>query len=335
MESGKYSIVIDAMGGDYAPHEVIKGADKAASLDDVEVLLAGNRQKIEKAASELGISLDKMKIIEAGQEISMDQSPSYVLKHGKDSSIFKGTAAVAGLGSGAFLSAGNTGAVMACSLFNMKRIEGVLRPAIAVVIPIGIKNLVLLDAGANVDCKPQYLEQFALMGKIYAQNIIGLQDPAVGLLNIGSEEKKGNELTIEAYKLLKQADINFTGNVEGRDLFEGAVDIAICDGFIGNILLKSIEGLAGLLFSELKSVLTKNIINKLMALGLKKSLKGMKKKFDYEEYGGAYLLGINGITIISHGSSKEKAIYNAAKVAYGGIKADLVGKLKQEIKSKS
>jgi len=332
--SGKYSIVIDAMGGDYAPQEIIKGADKASSLNGVQIFLAGNTQKIKDTASQLNISLDKIKIIEAGQEISMDQSPSDVLRYGRDSSIFKGTKATAELGNAAFLSAGNTGAAMACSLFNMKRIEGVMRPAIAVVIPIGIKNLVLLDAGANVDCKPQYLKQFAVMGRVYARNIIGVKDPKIGLLNIGAEEKKGNELSVEAYKLLKQTDINFAGNVEGRDLFKGAVDVAVCDGFIGNILLKSVEGLAGLLFSELKNVLTKNMVNKLLALGLKRSLTAMKKKFDYEEYGGAYLLGINGITIISHGSSKAKAIYNAAKVAYEGIKADLIGKLKEEIKSK-
>ncbi len=333
MESGKYSIVIDAMGGDYAPQEIIKGTAKASSLKNVSLYLAGRTEQIKKVASESNISLDNIGIIESAQKVTMDQSPSEVLKSGRESSIFKGTQKASQVNKGAFLSAGNTGAVMACSLFNMKRIKGVLRPAIAVVMPIGIKKLVLLDAGANVDCKPQYLKQFAVMGKVYSQNILGIEHPKVGLLNIGSEKKKGNELSVEAYKLLEQAEINFTGNVEGRDLFEGAVDVAVCDGFIGNILLKSIEGLAGLLFGEIKGVLTKNSFNKLLAMGLKGSLKAMKKKFDYEEYGGAYLLGINGITIIAHGSSKAKAIYNAAKVAHEGMKADLVGKLKQEIKS--
>ncbi len=334
MKSGKYSIVIDAMGGDHAPHAVIKGALKASTLPQVQIYLAGHQEKIKRAAAQMDVSLDSMEIIEAAQEISMDQSPSEVLKHGKESSLYKGSQAAAAMDGSAFLSAGNTGAAMACALYNMKRIEGVSRPAIAVAIPIGTKDLVLLDAGANTDCKPQYLAQFAVMGKVYAQNILGIKDPKVGLINIGSEQKKGNALTLEAYHLLKKAPIHFSGNVEGRDLFEGAVDVAVCDGFIGNILLKSVEGVASLFFGEIKHVLTQNFKNKLLSLGLKNSLKAMKKKFDYEEYGGAYLLGINGITIISHGSSKEKAIYHAARVAREGIKADLVGKLKQEIKSK-
>ena len=332
MVPDRYSIVIDAMGGDHAPHEIIKGAEQADRFKDTHIILAGSTAKIKKAASELNISLANMGIIEADQEIPMDRSPAEVLKYGRQSSIFRGTEEASKLPKGAFLSAGNTGAVMACSLFNMKRIQGVARPAICVVVPIGIKKLVLLDVGANVDSKPRYLEQFAVMGKVYSQNILGVKDPKIGLVNVGSEEKKGNELTVEAHKLLKKADINFTGNVEGRDLFEGAVDIAVCDGFIGNILLKSIEGLAGLLFGEVKNVLTKNTVNKLLALGLKSSLKEMKKKFDYEEYGGAYLLGINGITIISHGSSRAKAIYNAARVAREGLESDLIGKIKQELK---
>ncbi|MCG9478806.1 MAG: phosphate acyltransferase PlsX [Actinomycetia bacterium] len=321
------------MGGDYAPTEIIKGAIKASSLKDAHIVLAGNEQKVRVSARQAGLDLNNVELVNAETEVSMDQSPSEVVKNHRDSSLFLAAARAAQLPGSAFLSAGNTGAAMACALFNLKRIKGVLRPAIAVVIPLGQKKLVLLDAGANVDCKPQYLQQFALMGKVYSQNILHVSNPKIGLLNIGSEDKKGNELTLKAFPLLKQSNINFTGNVEGREIFEGAVDVAVCDGFIGNILLKSVEGLATLLFGEVKQALTSNLLSKLMALGLKGSLGSLKKKFDYEEYGGAYLLGLNGVAVISHGSSKEKAVYNAIRVAYEGIKTDLVGKVKQEINS--
>jgi glycerol-3-phosphate acyltransferase PlsX len=231
----------------------------------------------------------------------------------------------------AFLSAGNTGAVMACSLFNMKKIEGIMRPAIAVVIPLANSKFILIDAGANVEIKPIFLKQFALMGKIFSQNILGIENPRIGLLNVGTEEKKGSEILVEAFKLLSESNINFIGNVEGRNIFEGSTDVVICDGFVGNVLLKSIEGIAKLFFGEIKSILTYNLITKLAASILKGRFKVMKKKFDYEEQGGALLLGVNGISIISHGSSKAKAIRSAMGVAYENLKIDVVDKIKSEI----
>jgi len=333
VESKKYRVFIDAMGGDYAPAEVVKGAVRALGLEDIELILTGNQKTIDYSAREAGLDLSQIQVIEAKTEVSMDQSPSEVIKHYQDSSLYVAASKASQIKNGAFLSAGNTGAAMACALFNLKRIPGVLRPAIAVVIPLGNQRMVLLDAGANVDCKPQYLKQFAIMGKVYAQNILNISNPKIGLLNIGGEEKKGNELTLNTYPLLKESNINFFGNVEARELFGGVVDVAVCDGFIGNILLKSVEGLASLLLGEVKRALTANIFNKILALGLKNSLGSLKKKFDYEEYGGAYLLGLNGVTVISHGSSREKAIFNAIRVAYEGIKTNLVEKIRQEINS--
>jgi glycerol-3-phosphate acyltransferase PlsX len=326
------SIIIDAMGGDYAPIEVLKGAYDAFLKFNANITLVGIKEKIENAAKEASIDLNSFKIVECSQEVLMSDHPSDILKNKKDSSIYVGTNLLAQNPNSAFVSAGNTGAVMACSLFNVKRLEGVLRPAIALVVPLGDKPIVLIDAGANADCKPQYLKQFAIMGKVYYENILNIENPKVGLINVGSEETKGNELSIETYTLLKDfKGINFVGNIEGRDLFNGAADVIVCDGFTGNILLKSMEGLAELFFKEIKQILTKNFSSKVCAMILKKSLKNMKKKFDYEEYGGTFLIGVNGIVIIAHGSSKSKAIMNAIRVAIEGQKSNIVEKIAKQI----
>jgi len=320
------------MGGDYAPIEVLKGAYDAFLKFNANITLVGIKEKIENAAKEASIDLNSFKIVECSQEVLMSDHPSDVLKNKKDSSIYVGTNLLAQNPNSAFVSAGNTGAVMACSLFNVKRLEGVLRPAIALVVPLGDKPIVLIDAGANADCKPQYLKQFAIMGKVYYENILNIENPKVGLINVGSEETKGNELSIETYTLLKDfKGINFVGNIEGRDLFNGAADVIVCDGFTGNILLKSMEGLAELFFKEIKQILTKNFSSKVCAMILKKSLKNMKKKFDYEEYGGTFLIGVNGIVIIAHGSSKSKAIMNAIRVAIEGQKSNIVEKIAKQI----
>ena len=330
----RFNIIVDAMGGDFAPDEIIEGAIEAIDKSNARVILVGDKGTIESRASANGYNLDGIEIVHSSQLVSMNESPSEVIKKKKDSSIYIGSKMVSAGKGGAFLSAGNTGAVMACSLLNMKRIEGILRPAIAAVIPLSTGKFVLIDAGANADCKPQFLMQFALMGKIYCQNILGIKDPKVALNNIGGEEKKGNELSVESYKLLSDNNrINFIGNIEGRDMFDGRADVVVADGFTGNVILKSIEGIAKMFFGEIKEVLNTSILSKLAALGLKKSLLKMKKKFDYEEYGGAQLLGLNGIVIISHGSSKAKAIGNAIKVALEGLKNDLVNKIAEEVKN--
>lgn len=330
--SNNYSIVIDAMGGDFAPEEIIKGSIEAREAFRVKIKLVGNKDKIKTVAASSQLNLDGIEIVPSSQEVSMNESPSEIIKKKRNSSIFIGLE-LASMGQGnAFLSAGNTGAVMACSLFNMKRIENVLRPAIAVVIPLSNRKFVLIDAGANADCKPQYLKQFAIMGKIYSENILGIDNPRVALVNIGEEEKKGSELVVESYRLLKSyPKINFIGNIEGRELFEGAADVVVCDGFVGNVILKSVEGLANFFFGEIKQILTSSILAKLSALGLRNSFTMMKKRFDYEEYGGAQLLGLNGLVIISHGSSKSRAIKNAIKVAIEGLKTNITRKINEEI----
>ncbi|MCL5069325.1 MAG: phosphate acyltransferase PlsX [Actinobacteria bacterium] len=327
----KYSIIVDAMGGDFAPDEILKGAIQESRNLNINLILAGKDKIIRNSASRNNLDISNIEILDCADEVAMDDHPSDVIKHKKESSIYLGTQYAAKKERSAFLSAGNTGAVLACSLFNMKKIKGIMRPAIAVVIPLANSRFILIDAGANLEVKPVYLKQFASMGKILSQNILNIENPKIGLLNVGAEEKKGSEILVEAFKLLSESDINFIGNVEGRDIFEGSTDIVVCDGFVGNVLLKSVEGIAKLFFGEIKSILTYNLITKLAASVLKGRFKAMKKKFDYEEYGGAMLLGIDGISMISHGSSKAKAISSAMKVAYENLKIDIVGKIKSEI----
>jgi len=328
----KNIVILDAEGGDYAPTEILKGAREAKELYDCHIILTGAKDKLEKSLKELQINPLDFEIVNCSQEVLMNDHPGDVVKNKKDSSIYVGTKITSENPNSAFVSAGNTGAVMASALINIKRIQGILRPAIAVVIPLSDKKIVLIDSGANSDCKPQYLVQFAKMGKIFAQNIMKIENPKIGLANVGSEEEKGNELAIQSHHLLKNIkDIDFIGNVEGRDIFEGVCDVVVCDGFIGNILLKSMEGIANLFFNEIKRILKANIASKISAIFLKNSLLKMKKKFDYEEYGGSFLIGINGIVIIAHGSSKAKAIKNAIGVAIEGQNYSLVEKIAESV----
>ena len=330
--SNNYPIIVDAMGGDFAPLEIIRGALEAVSRHSAEIKLVGDVNSIQEAADSGGFDISDLKISPSTQQVGMGESPSDVLKNKKGSSIYIGSQLV-GQGNGsAFLSAGNTGAVMACSLFNIKRIKGVFRPAIAAAIPLGDSRFVLIDVGANADCKPIYLAQFALMGKVYSESILGVKDPKVGIVNIGEEEKKGNELPVDAHKILKDINgLNFVGNIEGREMFEGIADVIVTDGFTGNVILKVFEGLAKMFFGEIKSALTSSFISKMAALILKKPLKAMKNKFDYETYGGAQLLGLNAPVIISHGSSKARAVRNAIRVGQESLQSDLVEKIKKEI----
>ncbi|MBM3706767.1 MAG: phosphate acyltransferase PlsX [Actinobacteria bacterium] len=329
--SDRPTLIVDAMGGDYAPDEIVKGAVEGKELTGSDLVLVGSKNKIIDVLSKYCINTEGINIINSSDDISMDDSPSDVIKRKKNSSIYIGTDLAARTKKSAFISAGNTGAVMACSLFNMKRIESIQRPAIAVVIPLGESKFVLIDAGANVEVKPVYFKQFAVMGDIYCRELMGISNPRIGLLNVGTEKKKGSEIIIEAHDLLENANINFIGNVEGRDIFDSKADVVVCDGFIGNILLKAFEGMAKFFFKEIKNVLTSNFLTKLSALFLKKDLKLMKKKFDYEEYGGALLLGVDGLSIISHGSSRAKAIKSALKFAGDAMRSDILKKIKEEI----
>jgi len=312
-------IALDVMGGDKAPQVTVKGAVQAAreadSLGIEEIILVGDSQAIKKELSSLGASNLPLSIKPAREVIAPDEAAASAVKQKKDSSIVVATNLVKEGKADALVSAGHTGAVMASCLINLKRLKGISRPAIATLVPNIKGATVLLDAGANVDCKPKHLVQFALMGSVYAHYILGIEKPKVGLLSIGEEKSKGNELTFETYRLLENSQLNFVGNAEGKDIANGAVDVVVCDGFVGNVLLKFGESFAKMIMAELKEELSRNFPLKLRALISRPAFVSLKRRLDYSEYGGAPLLGTNGVCIISHGKSSSKAIKNALRVA--------------------
>lgn len=312
-------IALDVMGGDKAPQVTVKGAVQAAreadSLGIEEIILVGDSQAIKKELSSLGASNLPLSIKPAREVIAPDEAAASAVKQKKDSSIVVATNLVKEGKADALVSAGHTGAVMASCLINLKRLKGISRPAIATLVPNIKGATVLLDAGANVDCKPKHLVQFALMGSVYAHYILGIEKPKVGLLSIGEEKSKGNELTFETYRLLENSQLNFIGNAEGKDIANGAVDVVVCDGFVGNVLLKFGESLAKMIMAELKEELSKGFLLKLGAFISRPAFVSLKRRLDYSEYGGAPLLGTNGVCIISHGKSSSKAIKNALRVA--------------------
>jgi glycerol-3-phosphate acyltransferase PlsX len=304
-------IALDAMGGDFAPDVTIAGAIEAATeYDDIEIILVGDRQLLSESLKDKRYPADKISIFHASEVIEMHESPSAALRKKKDSSIRKSIELVKNKEAEAAVSAGNSGVVMATSLF-----PNVDRPAIATVMPSLTGFFVLIDAGANVDCKPENLLQFAHMGNAYYKTIFNVSSPRVAILSIGEEDTKGNELTREAFKFLKNADMNFIGNIEGKDIFSGHADVIVCDGFIGNIVLKVSEGLAETIMKMLKREIADVTTGKLGYLMIKPAIKNFKKRTEYSEYGGAPLLGINGISIISHGRSSARAVKNALRVA--------------------
>ncbi len=311
-------LALDAMGGDYAPMTNIDGALEAVhAYDDLSVVLVGDEKAIMSGLEERNCSDQRISVKHASQVVDMDESPLAVLRRKKDSSIRVAINLVKEGDADAMVSAGNSGVVMATALYVLGKLPGVERPAIATIMPSLRDHFILLDAGANVDCKPLHLYQFAIMGEAYARFIFNIEQPKVGLLGIGAEDAKGNELTKEAFKLIKGAHVNFTGNIEGQDIFSGEADVVVCDGFVGNIALKVSEGLA----ETISTMLKREIVEKASASGkvgslfFKDAFKSFKKKMDYSEYGGAPLLGISRPCIISHGRSSSKAIKNAIRVA--------------------
>lgn len=311
-------VAVDAMGSDYAPKEIVLGAVQAAKEYQCEIILVGDQIQIQQVLNtvenweNLNISIHH-----ASETIEMDEHPGVAVRKKKNASVVLATRLVKEGVCDAVVSAGSTGAAAAAALFGLGRIKGVERPTIATPIPNLTGTTVLLDSGANVDSKPKHLVQSAVMGSIYAQYILGITSPRVGLLNIGEEETKGNEQALATYPLLKQLQtINFIGNVEGRDIPQGTVDVVVCDGFVGNVVLKFGEGLSRSIMQLVKeSVKNSGILTKLASLMVLPALNGLKKKLDAAEYGGAPLLGVNGCFIICHGSSKAKAIKNAIRVA--------------------
>lgn len=299
------------MGGDFAPLNCVLGAVQAQKeLPDVEVYLIGRTDEIRKILSEQHLSFPQERLIEASEVIEMCDIPTAALKAKKDSSIVRGCELVRDGQFHAFVSAGNTGAMMAASTLIIGRIKGVSRPVMGSFMPSQGDVTTIFDVGSSVDCKPRHLLEFGIMGSIFVREIFGVENPKVGLLNIGEEDTKGNEVVLEAHKLLKQAKLNFIGNIEGRDIFKGTANVVVCDGFVGNIVLKFAEGIPGLLRHLLTKYAAISLFNKIKVGLFKGSLKGALKSTDYQEYGGVPLLGIKGISIIGHGSSGPKAIKN-------------------------
>ena len=305
-------IAVDIFGGDNSPSALIDGCVDAAKLyDDVEFIFTGDERIITDYMSEKGYGSSRISIIDAPETITCGDQPTVAIKRKKNSSLVKALELVASKEADAFVSAGSTGAVLAGATLIVRRIKGVKRPALAPVMPTVKGPVLLIDCGANVDCKPNYLQQFAVMGSAYMKKVCGIDAPRVGLINNGAEAEKGNELTKSAYKLLENTDINFVGNCEARYTMTGDYDVLVCDGFVGNAVLKCTEGVARSVMSIMKQELMASPITKLGALISKSGFKRVKKRMDYTEYGGAPLLGINGCIIKAHGSSNAKAITSA------------------------
>lgn len=321
------NIVIDAFGGDNAPLEVIKGAIDAHNDFKVDITLVGDEEKIKKCAKDNGLDISALKLRHADTVIDVCEDPTAVVKSRKDCSMAVGLKMLADGEGDAFLSAGSTGALVVGATMIVKRIKGIKRPALATVLPTAGKPAMLLDSGANAECRPEMLTQFAVMGSAYMNKIIGVKEPRVALANIGSEESKGRELELETYKLLKTAPVNFVGNIEARQVPLGDADVVVADGFTGNIMLKLYEGMGKFFSGELKTILTKGAKNKIAALMIMPSVKEFKKKVDYSEYGGAPLLGTAKPVIKAHGSSDAKAFYNAVRQAKQFAETDVIGEI--------
>lgn len=325
-------IMVDAMGGDHAPGEIIKGCVEAVKEYNVNLTLLGREDLIRKGLLASDAPMEFFDIIHTNEIIEPDEAPVTAIRRKKDSSMVKGFETLRKEPGSVFISAGSTGGLLAGGLLKTGRIKGIGRPALAPLIPTRKKPVLLLDAGANAECKPENLRQFAMMGSVYMEKVLGRKSPTVGLVNIGTEEGKGNELTKETYPLLaRDSHINFHGNLEARDIPEGLVDIIVCDGFTGNIILKLTEGLASSIFATLKEEFTKNFITKMGALLLKPSLGEFKNSLDYAEHGGAPLLGINGGVIKAHGSSDARAIKNAIRQGKLFIDRQVLDSIKSNI----
>jgi len=308
-------IAVDAMGGDHAPREVVRGAIGAAREDGLSLILVGQEDRVREELRAADASGTDIEVVHASEVVEMCDGPGIALRKKRDSSIRVGLSLVAEGKAASFLSAGNSGAVMAGGLLILKKIRGVDRPAIAATIPTPHGPVVLIDAGANVDCKPAHLLQFGHMGETYARKILGISRPRVGVLSIGEEDSKGTDLTRDTGDLFRRTGLRFVGNVEGRDFFAGKADVFVCDGFVGNVALKTMEGMAQALGQFLKEEIAKSPMAKLGALLAEGAIRGVKKRLDYEEYGGAPLLGVRGGIVICHGSSGERAIKNGIRAA--------------------
>ncbi len=327
----EFIIALDAMGGDQAPDAIVAGGIAALRhYPDVRVLLAGPEQRLKGLIAGADDVRDRLEILPAEDVIQMDESPMLAVRRKVNSSMVQAMLAVRDGRAGAVVSAGNTGAVLAGGMLRIGRIPGIERPALAPVIPGVKKPFLLIDAGANVDCQPKYLEQFGLMGSVYMRSVMGVERPAVGLVNIGAEAEKGNKLTKETYQMMQaQTSYYFAGNAEARDIPTGDFDVVVADGFDGNIILKYTEGLAGAMMGMLKSNLMSSKVTKIGAALCRPAFRRFKRSMDYNAYGGAPLLGVQGAVIKAHGASGETAIMNAIRQARSMLSGDVAGKIRE------
>ena len=309
-------IAVDAMGGDRGPEEIVAGALDARS-DTLTPVLFGPP----------GLETHGLELVEAADVIEMHEKPAEAVRSKPDSSLVAAVRAVAEGRADAAVSAGNTGAMLAAGLLELRRLPGVMRPAIAVPIPATNGPSVLIDAGANADARPEHLVQFATMGAVFAEEILGVENPVIRLLSIGEERQKGNQLTLEAHELLAASDLNFAGNTEGRDLLVGAADVVVTDGFTGNVTLKLLEGAIRTLLDSLREEIAATATGKLGGLLIRPAARRLRHRLDPDTYGGAYLLGLRGLAVIAHGNSSRTAIANAVRLAARGVEHDVVGRL--------
>lgn len=326
-------IILDGMGGDNAPGEIVKGAVEASKLIEDEIVIVGDGDKIEFQLKKYKYSDEKISVKHASDVIENDDAPVRAVRRKKDSSMVVGLNMVKSGEGDLFISAGNTGALMAGALFNLGRIQGIDRPAIASIYPIlGTKKpSLLVDAGANSECKPSNLLEFAMMGSIYMEKVLGRENPKIGLVNLGVEETKGSTLTKAAFGLLEKSHLNFSGNIEAREVPLGGADVVVCDGFVGNVILKLTEGLAINIVNLLKKKFTENARAKMGAVLLSKKLRSLKEEFDYTEYGGAPILGVKGPVVKMHGSSNANAVKNSILKAIPFAEENVVGIISESV----
>lgn len=325
-------IIVDAMGGDNAPLEIIKGTMMAVDEYGIDAVLVGDNEKINQCVGKNNISLKNTEIVDAKGIITMHDDPKCVLKQKGDSSMSVGFRLLNEGRGDAFVSAGNTGAITVGATLITKRIKGVKRPAIASVMPSAKKPFILMDCGANSECRAEFLYQFGLLGDLYMKNILKVNNPRVALANNGEEETKGTPLIKEAYALMKKAPYNFVGNIEGRQIPFGDADVVVADGFTGNLILKTYEGVAKVLMNGIKQAFMKNAVSKLSYLGVKSGIDDMKKQFDYKEYGGAVMLGVQKPVIKAHGSADARTFKNAVKQAVWFLENNLISEIEKTLK---
>lgn len=327
-------IAIDAMGGDNAPAEIVAGAIRAQEELDVEVLLVGDPQAIEACLKEQHSNSRHIEIVPADDVVAMDEEPLGALKRKPKASINVAMDLVKTRNAQAVVSAGHSGAAMAASLLRLGRLPGIDRPAIGAVFPsmMAGKSVIVLDVGANVDCRPKYLDQFAVMGAVYSQYVLGIPDPQVGLINIGEEPSKGNDLAIRTHQLLQENPrISFIGNAEGRDVLSGRFDVIVCDGFVGNVLLKYTEAVGEAMLQTLQEELSQGLRGQLGSALLKSNIKRVRQRIDHTEHGGGLLLGVDGICIISHGSAQAPSIFNAIRLAKDAVDNRVLERIQSNI----